>query len=1409
MKQLSHHFKNWTMSMFFVVSLIWTAPCTAQEFDQIVRRVDSLQRAGAMNATMDYFVTTYLPTLQSDGSWGDLNYSDNSASFPSLAHISSRVMNFALAYTNSVNQYYQNSGLYAGILKSLRFWYTRNPQSSNWYDNQVNCPTALGRILSIMRQANQGLPQSLEDSLINGRMESSYFNPPSAYTGSNIQVVAYHFAISAALLGNSAKLTAATNAIYDAVVISAVGTEGLQYDNSFLQHETEQMIGTYGNAFAATSYGCAVVFSGTSYQMPTTKRNLLSGFYKDTYLKTIRGRYFDFNVLGRGIASPGTSTPPISVINHAKMVDPANTATWNAVLARFQGTQQANYQAPSGHKHYWLADYDLHLRPGYMFSTFLVSTRTRRVESINGENLLGKFLSDGATNIRRRGDEYQAIAPVWEWDKIPGVTSRDYATDAGSAVPNAGVYSPVPGSTRFAGGATDSTYAVAALDLNFDGVTGKKAWFHFDNEIVCLGAGIRSAQAENITTTVNQSWLRGNVVLSENGNQTTLTASSVANVAPAWVLHDSTGYFFPSGGNVSVSNVTQTGNWRPRINTMGNISNAIISQEVFKLWFNHGQGPTDGKYAYIVVPNLANASSVAAYSTSDIEILANSDSIQAVKHAGLHILQTAFHKAGSIVDASSGTKVQVDKPAVTMVQNVGQNMVYVTVADPTQQLVVINLAVTFPGAATAINKKVTLPSGNFKGSSISFSVYVNDVSDPVEQAPDTVALFTRTPLADAYVRDGAYAGTNYGANARLIVKKDGADYARESFLKFDLHGLPTYFSKTTARLRLYRATAGPTADMTGWKLYKVTDNGWTEGGLIWNNMPGAGILIDSVAGATGTGYTEFDISSIFTGMPSDSMVSFKLVSTVQNQNAYVEFSSREAAGIAQRPVIMLEPFYNVFQSAGPVDLASISNWQVHDGTAWRMPRVGNMPPSGFAKSVVIRDGDSWQNTIAATSVASGATVTVETSVFGAFSTINKLTNNGVIKFSGTAAQTIPGQSSLNSGSWGNVVINNPAGVKSTQDGGNFFRVKNIDLKQGVFTAEGKTGLSMYIDGVITAGSGKIATSIGGGGTTYGIYMSGGSAQQIPAGIFLNDNVQRLNIANASGVTLQGPLTVGGNLVFSAGKLILASGDLSVRGTIAGTDAGKFIVTPNTAGLRLAVGTVAKAFPIGPSTGSYTPLSIINTGTEDYFTARVRNLLAGLPISDPDKVIPLVWELAEQQAGGSNVKLTFQWNASDAASAPGFSVGGGSHVIGHFMGSGWQQQATTIAGSGPFTTQSIQPYATFSPFVIAMDSAFNHAPPFADRINFTDGQLIPMQDEGGEGSLNAYPNPSVSVLNVSHPAAGSKASLSIIGPDGRLFRTATVPQGSVRSAFDVTALPPGSYLLRFQDQGKILVSRFIR
>src|SRR5436190_15034036 len=60
-----------------------------------------------------------------------------------------------------------------------------------------------------------------------------------------------------------------------------------------------------------------------------------------------------------------------------------------------------------------------------------------------------------------------------------------------------------------------------------------------------------------------------------------------------------------------------------------------------------------------------------------------------------------------------------------------------------------------------------------------------------------------SPVADSYVRDGAYASQNFGTAAELVTKLSGTDFNREAVLKFDLSA--TQPSITSAKLRLYGA----------------------------------------------------------------------------------------------------------------------------------------------------------------------------------------------------------------------------------------------------------------------------------------------------------------------------------------------------------------------------------------------------------------------------------------------------------------------------------------------------------------------------------------------------------------------------------------------------------------------------
>src|SRR3954470_2207441 len=57
--------------------------------------------------------------------------------------------------------------------------------------------------------------------------------------------------------------------------------------------------------------------------------------------------------------------------------------------------------------------------------------------------------------------------------------------------------------------------------------------------------------------------------------------------------------------------------------------------------------------------------------------------------------------------------------------------------------------------------------------------------------------------ADSYVRDGSYAGSNFGTATELDVKVSGTDFNRETLLRFDISSAGS--TVTSAKLRLYGA----------------------------------------------------------------------------------------------------------------------------------------------------------------------------------------------------------------------------------------------------------------------------------------------------------------------------------------------------------------------------------------------------------------------------------------------------------------------------------------------------------------------------------------------------------------------------------------------------------------------------
>jgi hypothetical protein len=281
----------------------------------------------------------------------------------------------------------------------------------------------------------------------------------------------------------------------------------------------------------------------------------------------------------------------------------------------------------------------------------------------------------------------------------------------------------------------------------------------FDDEIVCLGNSITASTGAGFdeydaNTTLNQCNLHGDVTVSENGTDVTslISGEHPYTTAPKWVLHDSIGYVFPAGGNLVISNRTQNGNWYD-INNNG--TNATVSRDVFSLWFNHGKQATGEAYAYIIVPAKSVAGMQDYHADGNIEILANTDSLQAVYHKQLKIYGLVFFKPATFV----GKELTITAGAgcVLLVKDADKANVKLHISDPQRQASPVKLGVKTPLLSEMKAVTYANPVSPYQGLSLEFTVneaspeYTDQGRDVLLDRSDWTIVTSYAGAADATV----------------------------------------------------------------------------------------------------------------------------------------------------------------------------------------------------------------------------------------------------------------------------------------------------------------------------------------------------------------------------------------------------------------------------------------------------------------------------------------------------------------------------------------------------------------------------------------------------------------------------------------------------------------------------------
>ncbi|MDO4948993.1 MAG: polysaccharide lyase family 8 super-sandwich domain-containing protein [Bacteroidales bacterium] len=661
-------------------------------------------------------VKVLMNTIQTDGTWANINYIDTArVAFQHTEHLSN-LRQMALAYKQKGSPLKGNKQLKQKFDLALNHWIEKDYICENWWNNQIGTPSTMVALLYVM---DTDLSKAQVEGMLRiaGRanMSASGARPSGDRAKiANLQAEYSLWSRNASLVEESiriiegeAKFSGEENTAVTAEGIVAVkyfsGGRGLQRDYSF-HHRPDRVNNTssYGMGPINAFVNWAIKLVGTQYQFSEEKTRVIIDYYLDGQVKQqIFGRIYDPNTTNRSASTMGGSRTNVvgtSIPEQLMKLSDYRKAELQQVIDARQGDLS---NTPSFAKFFWQTEHFAIQRPTWYASVRMFSTRNMNMEwPYNGEGLLNHYRADGTNYLSKSGVEYDRIAPVFDFRKVPGATivQKDSMPSEDEVQKS--------GTMDFVGAVTDGLYGAVAFDFTspHDPLSVKKGWFFFDDVYVCLGADIRG---NNAATTLNQCKLNGAVtVKTSEGKQVKANGSyDLANLQ--WVNHDNVGYvFLDEAQSAGLFNREVTGNWQ-RVNRQTTVSRELVRDNIFALWVNHNALHS---YAYAVLPTATAEQTETFYAKPQVKVLANTKQIQAVSNDKLGIAYAIFYTGGKI-KLTEGIELGSDTPGIVMVKYAGNDVKSITVEDPTRKL--LKMHITVNGKPSAI----VLPQGDYAGQS--------------------------------------------------------------------------------------------------------------------------------------------------------------------------------------------------------------------------------------------------------------------------------------------------------------------------------------------------------------------------------------------------------------------------------------------------------------------------------------------------------------------------------------------------------------------------------------------------------------------------------------------------------------------------------------------------------------------
>ncbi len=735
------------IQLIFLLSLLLLVnkgECAISDMKTVKQRVvDALMQSEVDDDQVELLINSF----RQDGTWPGINYSDVSRTAFEHRYHYANMVSLARAYRNNSSKYYKKKEVRETIVSALAYWVKNDFFCDNWWYNQIGTP---GSMVSLMLIMGDELPKDLVEKTqpIIGRahLDASGARP----SGDRIKIAGI-LAKNLLFLNDDKQFEEVIKVIEGEIkFVSWIGMQygysfrlnkgglgtgeasgrGMQYDYSF-HHRTDGVNNTlsYGLGYAGAFVEWAVYTAGTKYSFSDEKLEQLTNYFLDGICKTaVFGKYPDAGAKNRSISREGTLHAYNAGMAEGLLLTTDNRKDEIQEIAdiRNKGIKPTLSHATF----FWHSEHFTFQRPDFFTSVRMYSTRTHNMEQpYNSEALFNHHRGDGTNHISRTGDEYYDIAPVFDYQKIPGATIMQK-----SEMPSEREIQKL-GLTDFAGAVTDGKYGAAAFDFKspHDPLCARKSWFFFDDEYVCLGSGISCKKQLSVVTTLNQCLLRDDVTIFSKNKKSVIEKGEKEFENVDWIFQDGIGYVFPEPSAVNIKNNKATGSWYT-INRQTDSPKDEIELDVFKLWINHGERPSDQSYQYIVVPATTVEELEQNTLKDNVSILSNTPELQAVKHSGLKMCQAVFYKAGE-VQVTDKIKLKCDCPGIVLLKAEGENITQISVSDPNRELDKIHLSISSKiekageNFKTVWNEKegvteftIDLPHDNYAGQSVTINL---------------------------------------------------------------------------------------------------------------------------------------------------------------------------------------------------------------------------------------------------------------------------------------------------------------------------------------------------------------------------------------------------------------------------------------------------------------------------------------------------------------------------------------------------------------------------------------------------------------------------------------------------------------------------------------------------------------